>query len=114
MTVKLCTLAHERGYEAYHVAHHGMGSWKDLQVFRRLAEESLVLATNNREDFVDLVSKADLHAGLVVIVKNVRRQGQLQFFAAALDVLAGRTHLTNTVLEVDEEGRAIFYDLPAP
>ena len=68
--------------------------------------------TNNRDDFVDLVAKADLHAGLIVIVPNVRREIQIKLFRAALERVKTITSMINRVLEVEEGCAVRVYDLP--
>ena len=69
--------------------------------------------TNNRGDFVDLVKKVDLHAGLIVIVPNVRsRDRQKALFRIALQAASTLPDTTNTVIEIDEGGIAKAYKLP--
>src|SRR5689334_18733389 len=85
LSVELTQVAHELGFEAYHVAHHGMSGLKDYELVAKISEGGFIFVTNNRDDFVDLVAKADLHAGLIVIVPNVRREAQTKLFRAALE-----------------------------
>jgi predicted nuclease of predicted toxin-antitoxin system len=108
----LVTTANERGFEAYHVAHRGWGGLKDGQLLKRLIEEELILVTNNRDDFVGLVSDVELHPGLVVILDNVRRDDQVTLFAAALHAIGAMTSLINKVAEVARDGSVEVYDLP--
>lgn len=68
--------------------------------------------TNNRGDFVDLVKKVDLHAGLIVIVPNVPRDRQKALFRIALQAASTLPDTTNTVIEIDEGGIAKAYKLP--
>jgi len=112
LTPRLCTLAHEYGHEAYHVAHRGWGRLKDPQLLAKMLAESLVLVTNNRDDFVALIGDAELHPGLIVIVESVRRNEQIASFATALDAIGGREDLINTVVEVDGDRTVEVYELP--
>ena len=72
----LVTTANEHGFEAHHVAHRGWDGLKDGQLLKRMMDEEFILVTNNRDDFVELVSGVELHPGLVVILDNVRRYEQ--------------------------------------
>lgn len=112
LSPELVGLAHESGFEAYHVAHYGLSGAKDSAVFEKVAERGFIFVTNNRGDFIELVEKAELHAGLIVIVPQVRREGQKIFFKRALDRLKQVGDLTNKILEVDENGEVAVYDLP--
>jgi hypothetical protein len=68
--------------------------------------------TNDRDDFLDLLGKVELHAGLIVIVPQCRREAQKALFRAALEHLQKIGSLTNQVLEVNEDRRIAVYDLP--
>lgn len=108
----LVAAAHERGFEAFHVAHRGWEGFKDGQLLKRLVDEELILVTNNRDDFVALVSGVELHPGLVIILDNVRRDEQVALFAAALEAIGAMTSLINKVAEVARDGSVKIYDLP--
>ncbi len=108
----LVAAAHERGFEAYHVAHRGWEGLKDGQLLNRLVHEELILVTNNRDDFVALVSGIELHPGLIVILDNVRRDEQVALFAAALKAVRAMTSLINKVVEVAADRSVRIYDLP--
>jgi predicted nuclease of predicted toxin-antitoxin system len=112
LTPELVGIAHEQGFEAYHVAHYGMSGATDCVVFEEVSNRGFVFVTNNRDDFIDLVETADLHAGLIVIVPQVRRETQKELFQLALTRLKEIGDLTNKVLEIDEDGRIQIYDLP--
>ena len=108
----LVEVAHDAGFEAYHVAHRGWSRLKDTALVKRAVEGGLTFMTNNRDDFVDLVKKVDLHAGLIVIVPNVPRDRQKALFRIALLAAATLPDTTNTVIEIDEDGVARAYELP--
>lgn len=98
----LVHLAHERGYEAYHIAHRGLAGREDQALLPVLLKEELVLVTNNGRDFEALLGdEGAVHPGLVVLVTQVRPSVQVALFRAVLDHLRGRTDLINRVVEVD-------------
>lgn len=84
LSTHLVAAAHDAGFEAYHVAHRGWSGKADAQILEHLIDRDLVLVTNNRDDFLDLVEGAELHPGLIVIVPNVRRADQIRLFRHAL------------------------------
>jgi predicted nuclease of predicted toxin-antitoxin system len=112
LSPKLVTAAYNRGFDAYHVAHRGWGGLKDPQLLQKAISEGLILVTNNRDDFLALIRGVELHPGLIVIVENVRRPGQLSYFNAALDVLSDMKSMINKVIEVAEGGVITVYDIP--
>lgn len=109
LSVALVPVAHEEGFEVYHVAHIGLAGAKDRTVFARVREEGFVFATNNRADFLHDV---DLHAGLLVIVPSCRRDVQVALFRTALQRVAAIGSMVNKILEIDEGGRIHVYDWP--
>jgi predicted nuclease of predicted toxin-antitoxin system len=108
----LCSVAHAAGHEAHHVAHRGWASLKDWQLLPKILDESLIMVTNNRDDFVTLVGNAELHPGLVVIIENARRDRQTAHFAAVLQAIKNLSDLINTLVEVDEKSNVVFYEMP--
>lgn len=108
----LVSVANNRGFEAYHVVYRGWGGLTDPQLLRHLLDEELVLLTNNRDDFLDLVSGVELHPGLVVVLENVRRADQIALFDGALEALSKMTSLINKVVEIDAESTVTVFELP--
>ena len=108
----LAIVANSYGFEAYHVAHRGWGGLADHQLLNHLLDEGLVLVTNNRDDFLALVSGVELHPGLVIILKNVRRSRQIDLFEAGVKVLSGMRSSINKVIEIDENGAVRILELP--
>lgn len=79
------------------------------------AAHDLTLVTNNASDFRRLYAALELHPGLVVIIPNANRDGQLQLFRAALARLEIIKELINRALEIDADGDRIIlneYVLP--
>ena len=109
----LVSVAHDHGFEAYHVAHRGWSGLKDPQLLQQLVENELILVTNNREDFLSLMSGVELHPGLVVVLDTVRRQQQVELLTAVLEALRPRRSMINKVAEVASDGKVSIYDLPA-
>jgi predicted nuclease of predicted toxin-antitoxin system len=110
----LVELAHEAGHVADHVNYMGLGSAKDWQLMGTIREHDYTFVTNNRADFLDLHGQESLHAGVIILVPNVRPIQQRQLFSAALKHIGARD-LTNTVIEVKYSGKHIVcseYSLP--
>ncbi len=115
LTIELVAVANRAGHEARHVVHIGRRGWKDWNVVRYAAESDFILVTNNASDFRRLYAKEALHAGLVILIPNVRRELQRRLFRGALDQLAIIGEPVNRVLEVDLDGDDVtfaLYDLP--
>jgi len=75
------------------VAHRGWEGSKDGQLLKHLIDEELIFVTNNRDDFVALVSDVELHPGLVIILENVPRDDQVNLFTSALDTIGAMPSL---------------------
>ena len=116
--MSVCTpplrLANAEGHEAYHVVHIGMTGAKDWQIIQTIIAEDYTFVTNNASDFRALYQAEDLHAGLVIIVPQVRPEIQRQLFQAALEDL-GADELIGNEVEVDlDDGVALFQRYPMP
>lgn len=113
LSVQLVRVAQDAGFEAYHVAHRGWSGLNDEQLFVRIQIESFTFVTNNRDDFVTLIQRVELHAGLIIILPNVRRDAQVELFKNALTLATSIDSMTNCVIEVDSDGNATRYEIPA-
>jgi predicted nuclease of predicted toxin-antitoxin system len=100
--------AHEAGYAAMHIFELGLLGWKDHQIAARLIEDGLTFVTNNGPDFLPLLGRREIHAGLIIIIPNIIPAKQRELFCAALVHARGRD-LTNIVIEsgYSESGRDI-------
>lgn len=110
----LLELAHAAGHIADHVTYLGLGSSKDRELVKIIVERDYTFVTNNRTDFLTLYRRTPLHAGLVIIIPNVKPALQRQLFEAALRLIGERDPV-NTVIEVgfsDEEIECRQYPLP--
>ena len=111
----LLDVAREHGFNAYHVTRRGWGSDSDPQLLARILDEDLTFVTNNWKDFRPMISRTELHPGVVAILPNVRRERQMVLFAAALAEITRPDpplDMVNTVLEVDHNANVERYDLP--
>jgi predicted nuclease of predicted toxin-antitoxin system len=116
----LVALAHKRGHaESMHVTWLGLRSRKDWSIVRRAVDDGYVLVTNNTTDFMSLLGRENLHAGLVclnVAPGLMTLDVQRRLFALALDRL-GDAEPINEILEVTlNEDRSVGverYDLPS-
>jgi predicted nuclease of predicted toxin-antitoxin system len=116
----LVTIARSRGHgESTHVTWLGLRSRKDWAIVRRAIADGYVLVTNNATDFMALLRREKVHAGLVCI--NVAHglmslDVQKRLFALALDRLADHEPI-NELLEITlNESRSVQverYDFPA-
>lgn len=102
----LLKLAHEAGHTADHVNYLGLGSSKDWDLMRLILDRDYTFVTNNRTDFLALYGRAQLHAGLLIIVPNVMPALQRELFQAALRFI-GERELINAVVEVEYRGKEI-------
>jgi hypothetical protein len=73
--------------------------------------EEFVFVTNNARDFRKIMAEAELHAGLIVIVPNVRPIAQSELFERALHEIARIPDVINKVVEIDSDELRI-YELP--
>jgi predicted nuclease of predicted toxin-antitoxin system len=111
----LVEVAHTAGHDAMHVNHLGLSGQPDWTLGERILRDEFTFVTNNRVDFIQLFSRMDLHAGLIVLVPNVTPALQRALFLAALQFSAQRD-LVNAVIEVELKGgtaRCVQYELPA-
>ena len=112
--VSLLELAHAAGHVADHVTYLGLGSSKDWDLMKLIVERDYTFVTNNPLDFLALYRRTPLHAGLVIVVPNVKPALQRELFEAALGSINERDPV-NTVIEVAYRGNEIEcrqYPLP--
>lgn len=103
------------GHEATHVNWRGWSGMQDWNLMQPIRDEDFTFVTNNAKDFRKLYARADIHAGLIVIVPNAPPADQRRLFDAVLNALAGQT-LLNEVVEISRDGgeaRIARYPLPA-
>ena len=65
--------------------HLGLREWKDWNILEVVKRDHWVLITNNAIEFRSRYRTITNHPGVVFLLPSVRRQRQLQLFAAALD-----------------------------
>jgi len=116
----LVAIARARGHgESTHVTWLGLRSRKDWSIVRRAIADGYVLVTNNTTDFMALLRREKVHAGLVCL--NVAHglmslDVQKRLFALAVDRLGDREPI-NELLEITlTEHRSVLvarYDLAA-
>ena len=99
----LVKIAHHRQYEAYHVAHLGMGGLKDHELMAKVRAEEFTFVTNNAVDFRRLFRHEAIHPGLVILIPNATPSVQRALFSAVLDFIGDRD-LVNRVIEVNLRG----------
>ena len=110
----LVKVANTEGYEAHHVAYLGLAGAKDWEILKRIIRQDYTFVTNNSTDFRNLYATERLHAGLIIIVPQVRPALQRELFRITLEQI-GSEELINQVLEVDlKNDVALFlrYSMP--
>jgi predicted nuclease of predicted toxin-antitoxin system len=112
LSPELVDIANMFGCEAHHAVRYGLSGKADHIVYGEVERRGFLFVTNNRDDFVELLAGAELHAGMIVILPNCRRAEQVALFRLALKHVIGIGGLMNQVLEIDENGRIEVYDLP--
>lgn len=113
LSPRLVETAARFGHAACHVAHRGWASLDDPQVLRHMLDEDLTLVTNNWVDFRPMLERLEIHAGIIVILPNVRRERQIELFSTALAAIGEhRLDMINTVLRVDDDGTVMIHSLP--
>lgn len=112
----LVTVAQGRGHEASHVNWLGLSGETDWGLIPKIIDEDFTFVTNNAADFRRLYANQKIHAGLVIIIPQVKPATQRQLFDALCDELAGGTEPVNEAIEIRlEDGVAVFerYSLPS-
>lgn len=108
--------ARDRGYGADHVSWLALSGTADWDLMPIIIGRDLTFVTNNASDFRRLYRSEPIHAGLVIIVRNVRPALQQALFNALLDYLSDSAELVNEAIEVRLEKEDIQidrYSLPA-
>ena len=107
--------AHAYGYEASHVTQLGLKGANDWTLMELVAEDDWVIVTNNAVEFRGRYRKVEIHPGVVFIVPNVRRAGQIELFEAALKEVQRDPDLVNAAIDVDFDHADVItkrYTLP--
>jgi predicted nuclease of predicted toxin-antitoxin system len=103
-------------HDATHPRDMGRLGDPDQVVLARCIAEDRVIVTENAVDFRKLVSRQDIHPGLIIL-PSVGRAQSLQLLADALTWLAAQGKdsdvIVNHVLEVSEAGDFSLFSLPA-
>ena len=60
-----------------------------------------------------LYSQEELHPGLIIVIGNLEREKQLEFFGRVLDFVEPMQDLVNKVVEVFSDGTVEMRDWPA-
>jgi Domain of unknown function (DUF5615) len=107
----LTDVATKAGFEAHHVNWRGWSGLTDRKLFEVVVREEFVFVTNNARDFRKIMEEAELHAGLIVIVPNVKPIAQSELFERALHEIARIPDMINKVVEIDSDELRI-YELP--
>ncbi len=107
----LTDVANKVGFEAHHINWRGCSGLTDRELLDLVVREEFVFVSNNARDFRKLMAEAELHAGLLVVVPNVRPIAHAELFARALYEIARIPDMINKVVEIDFDELRI-YELP--
>ncbi|WP_293868446.1 DUF5615 family PIN-like protein [uncultured Alsobacter sp.] len=104
----LVAVAKTRGFVAEYGPYVGKRGWQDWSIVQFAIDNSYVVITNTRRDFLRHYARLPLHNGLIVLVPNIGRADQIRLFNLALDALTATDGgLVNRVVEVTVAG-AVF------
>ena len=102
------------GVDAWHVRDRGLEGASDRELLDRAYEEDRILVTLNVADFEVLVSRRELHSGVVLIERTgLRRDEQIALARKIVVALEGHAALINEVLRVAADGTMKFETLAA-
>jgi hypothetical protein len=93
------------------VTRRGWSGFKHHQLREVVLREEFVFVTNNARDFRKLMEQTELHAGLIVIISNVRPAIQRELFQRALVEASKLSDMINRVVEIDSDEVRV-YELP--
>jgi predicted nuclease of predicted toxin-antitoxin system len=118
LSPRLAERLNETGeHDAIHPLHFGRRGERDDTILARCIEEDRVIVTENGEDFRELVARADIHPGLIVM-PVLPREETYGLLLVALEFLAAKGDpmdvMVNHVLEADRDGTCRLYALPSP
>jgi len=111
----LAEVAIECGHEGHHVVWLGLGGQTDWDLMQRILADGFTFVTNNAADFRNLYAREEMHAGLVIIIPQVKPALQRELFEAVIFELATDDPI-NEVLEIrieNEEKVISRYAMPA-
>jgi Domain of unknown function (DUF5615) len=102
LSPSLAQLAHAHGYESQHVNSLGLRTKGDPILMPRILAEDWTLVTNNwREFMARYKAKAEVHAGLVLLLNADGIDEQRAGFEAALKAVDQQPDLVNELLYVE-------------
>lgn len=105
----------EDGHYVVHPRNMGGLGDPDHRVLERCIEEDLVIVTENARDFRALAARTEIHPGMIIL-PCVDRHSAKQLIRTAVAHLGGMGNpddvMVNRVLEIDEQGQIVIYDLP--
>lgn len=104
----------EMGVAAEHVAHIGMSSVTDAQLWLHAFERDQLVLTINASDFLRLAASVELHPGLIVLrSQGLSREEQWEWVEPVIEaLLASGSDLVNQVVEVMGPGKFTIRDVP--
>jgi predicted nuclease of predicted toxin-antitoxin system len=107
---RLAEVARAKGHHAQHVNDVGKNGRPDTELFEYAVQNDMIIVTNNAADFRKLCRRAELHAGVVVLVPNVPPSKQNRLFEAAIAEIGKGSEPINKLIEVRSETEIEVFD----
>jgi predicted nuclease of predicted toxin-antitoxin system len=102
-------------HDAVHPRDYGRLGEPDHIVLRRCLDEDRTIVTQNARDFRNLVGRADVHPGLIIL-PAVGRERSWLLLNSVLEAVAARGEpahvMINRVAEISASSAVQFFDLP--
>ena len=107
--VSLVHVGQSRGHHVAHVNWLGLAGTPDWKLIPRIIDEDFAFLTNNTRDFRKLYAAQPVHAGLILMVRQVSPGEQRELFDAALDRLEVQAELISEAVEIGFGADGIIY-----
>jgi predicted nuclease of predicted toxin-antitoxin system len=112
LSSKICPIARRRGLWAMHVNELGLMGAPDWQLIREIRSGDWTFVTNNGKDFLELLKKENIHAGLIIIVPSVPVLQQRRLFRIILNNILSHPDLINKVVKISSNEHVTIEDWP--
>ena len=98
---KVAEVLRREGIDACAVRDRGLLEASDPEVFDRAFSEDRIVVTANVDDFEELASACELHAGVVLLERgDLLREEQVEVVRRVVAAIVQRDDMINTVLRV--------------
>jgi len=106
---KVAVVLRREGIDACAVRDRGLLEATDPEVFDKAFEEDRIVVTANVDDFEEIASACELHAGVVLLERgDLLRDEQIEIARQVVAAIMQRGDMINTVLRVAPDGVMSF------